>query len=67
MFYSIFLMHVRCTTQTFLCTRISIHGLFDYAVILAGNAQNMKPVQNCTGFLFCALHAVVHLLKTSLE
>ena len=25
------------------------------------NLQNMKPVRNCTGFIFCTIYAVVYL------
>ena len=31
------------------------------AVTLAGKVQNMKPVQNCKGFIFCTFHTVVHV------
>ena len=29
--------------------------------IYRGNAQNMKPVLICTGFIFCAIYTVVYL------
>ena len=32
---------------------------FKTGLTYAGNAQNMKPVQNCTGSIFCAFHAFV--------
>ena len=30
-------------------------------VIATGIVQNMKPVQNCTGFIFCTFHAVIQM------
>ena len=31
------------------------------AVLIAGNLQKIKPVQNCTGFIFCKFPAMVQL------
>ena len=30
---------------------------------LIGNVQNIKPAQNCTGFIFCTFHAVIHIYR----
>ena len=32
-------------------------------VTQAGNVQNIKPVQNCTGFIFCTIFPVVHFIN----
>ena len=34
---------------------------FHHAVKNAGKVHDMKPVQNCTGFIFCTFHAIVYL------
>ena len=31
---------------------------------IGGNIQNMKPVQICTGFIFCSFPTVIHLEHT---
>ena len=36
-------------------------------VTQAGNVQNMKPVQNCIGFIFCTIYPVVHFIKMSIN
>ena len=41
-------------------TGVKIRSFYS-AVTSAGNAQNVKPVQNGTGFIFCTFHAVVRL------
>ena len=35
-----------------------------FDVILARNVQNMRPVQNCTGFIFCTFH--VHFVPLTI-
>ena len=44
----------KCFKKIFAC---EVCDRFYFAVTIAGNVQNMKPVQNCTGFIFCKLHA----------
>ena len=35
--------------------------LSNSTVTIAQNVQNMKPVQNCTDFIFCTFNAVIHV------
>ena len=34
-----------------------------FAVTIAENLQNMKPVQNCTSLIFWTFHEVVYIFK----
>ena len=43
-------IQIYCTNLTDKLLKTSV---FYIAVLMAGNVQNKKPVQNCTGFLFC--------------
>ena len=36
---------------------------FKTGLTYSGNVENMEPVQNCTGFIFCTFHVIV--LNTS--
>ena len=45
-------------------TGVKIRSFYS-AVTSAGKTQNMKPVQKCTGFIFCTFHTVVGFLMES--
>ena len=40
---------------------LKMHVILLFTVTLAGHLQNMKPAQNCTGFISCTFHAVIHV------
>ena len=40
---------------------LGVYAIDKFAVKHAGNVQNLKPVQNCTGFVFCIFHVIVSL------
>ena len=39
--------------------RFDVHAIFRFDVTIAQNVQHIKPVQNCTGFIFCTFYALV--------
>ena len=50
-----------CRGLGILSTPPTIPGSFCFAVTLKGNVQNLEPVQNCTGSIFCSFHSFVRL------
>ena len=37
-----------------------MHVIVRFSITFAGNVQNMKPVQNCTDFIFSTFHALAY-------
>ena len=40
---------------------LEMHVKILFCVTLDGHVQNLKPVQNCIGFILCTFHVVIHL------
>ena len=41
--------------------RFDVHAIIRFDVTIAQNVQNMRPVQICTGFMFCTFNALLDL------